>query len=189
MAIKITRIDPVSKKRKEYNSYEEAALEVGRTSKSIYVAVSKKRLCAGYYWEKKGTDKTFEDWMIKYIKENYKGEKSLSSIAVAIGRGTEQVKRKVEYLGLKEYKPKEETDQKFIDAKSYKSKIEEIKQKVCRGKKVRIEIYAEDLEDGGNKSRREIEVEVKGAYRTFFNVLINGREESYYYDEILQVIG
>ena len=186
MGIKITRIDPVSKKKHTYNNYEEAALAVGRSEKSIYVAISKKRLCAGYYWEKKETDKVFEDWMIRYIKENYKGEKSLSSIAVAIGRATEQVKRKVEYLGLKECKPKE--DPMLIDAYNFRNKVQEIRKKAHKGGTVEVEIYIEDAEQNANKVLKRMEVEVDGVYNHFLNVMVNGIRRSYLYEDVIRVI-
>lgn len=186
MAMKITRIDPVSRKKRTYNNYEEAALDMGRCEKSIRVAVSKKRLCAGYYWEKRESNKVFEDWMIKYIKENYKGEKSLSSIAVAIGRATEQVKRKVQYLGLKECKSKE--DPMLIDAYNFRNKVQEIREKAHKGGTVEVEIYIEDIEQNANKVLKRMEVEVDGVYTHFLNVIVNGTRRSYPYEDVIRVI-
>lgn len=183
MAVEIIRIHPGTMKEESYTNMVLAAKAVERSPKSIQAAIKEKRLCAGYYWEKRGEKKVFEDWMIQYIKDNYKGEESIERIAKHIGLEKKQVRRKVEYLMLKEYKPIEETDHKLIDAKRYKDKIAAIKEKVHTNGTVKVKVYGEDLEEKATKQTKVVEAKVEGVYPCFFNVIINGTRRSYEYAE------
>lgn len=90
-------------------------------------------------------------------------------------------------MGLKEKANIWEVDTRLIDYKAFKNKVDRIKKKVHKGAKVKVNIYNEDTEADGRKTKRTIEAEVDGAYRCFVNVIVNGIRRSYRYEEILEV--
>ncbi|ADZ82460.1 hypothetical protein [Cellulosilyticum lentocellum] len=194
MGKSVRRINPETKEEKTFKSIREAAISISNgtektpwRSHKLGQAIKNEEIYRGYKWEIIDEEIVYEDWMIEYIRKNYKGIESLESIAKAIGRTKIQVKNKVTYMGLKEKANIWEVDTRLIDYKAFKNKVDRIKKKVHKGAKVKVNIYNEDTEADGRKTKRTIEAEVDGAYRCFVNVIVNGIRRSYRYEEILEV--
>lgn len=186
-SIKVKRKNAKTKQEKTFNSLKEAAEKSGCSVRTIREAIQTGRVSKGFYWEVAGRKKEWQPWMVDYIKKNYTGRRSLPDLAAKTGKTEREIEGKVKYLGLR-VKPIEETDYKMMDAVHHKSKIKQMKQQVHIGSKVKVELYIDDLEDGGNRVMKVFEALVVGCYECFANVMINGIRRSYSWDDILAVI-
>lgn len=187
-SVKIKRVEIETKKEKQYNSIREAARENGCSATTLRGYIKSEREYNGYYWMNVGKRMgEWETWMIDYLKTNYSGVQSIQSIANKVGKSEDQVKNKVKYLGLK-VNTDDEGDYKVIDYRQYKERVESAKGRVHKGSKVKVEYYAEALEENCNKIMKVVEAIVDGAYPYFINVIINGIRVSYAYEEVLEVL-